>query len=101
MFFGGQVHPKIRFRDEIGEAVLHSYEVYNAGPWRVPYLSVVVSWPYQVENGKPVGKWLLYMDETPLVDGHYYYYSIITLHYQLESNSTYKCLVFKKVVNKL
>jgi len=69
VFFGGQVHPKIRFRDEIGEAVLHSYEVYNAGPWRVPYLSVVVSWPYQVENGKPVGKWLLYMDETPLVDG--------------------------------
>jgi len=69
VFFGGQVATKIKYRDEIGQALLHSYEVYNAGPWRVPYLSVVISWPYQVENGKPVGKWLLYMDETPKVDG--------------------------------
>ena len=69
MFFGDRAASEIKYRDEIGQALLHSYEVYNAGPWRVPYLSVVVSWPYQVENGKPVGKWLLYMDETPKVEG--------------------------------
>lgn len=70
VFFGHQAANEIKYRDEIGQAVLHSYEVYNDGPWRVPYLSVVVSWPYQVENDKPVGKWLLYMDETPTVDGN-------------------------------
>lgn len=69
VFFGGEVQPTIKYRDEIGQPLLHSYEIYNAGPWKVPYLSVVVSWPYQVENGKPIGKWLLYMDETPKVDG--------------------------------
>jgi len=70
IFFGGDVRPVIKYRDEIGQPLLHSYEVYNAGPWKVPYLSVVISWPYQVENGKPVGKWLLYMDEKPKVDGN-------------------------------
>ena len=80
VFFGGQVATKIKYRDEIGQALLHSYEVYNAGPWRVPYLSVVISWPYQVENGKPVGKWLLYMDETPKVDGNCLIYFACKLH---------------------
>ena len=51
--------PVIRYRDEIGQAVMHSYEIYNGGPWKVPYLQVVVSWPYQVENGKQIGKWLV------------------------------------------
>lgn len=74
VFFGGEKVPVIKYRDEIGQAILHSYEVYNAGPWRVPYLSVIVSWPYQVENGKSVGKWLLYMDETPKVDGILLYF---------------------------
>ena len=69
VFYGGEIRPVIQYRDDIGQAVLHSYEVYNAGPWRVPNLTVVLSWPYQVENGKAVGKWLLYMDETPTVDG--------------------------------
>ena len=69
VFYGGEVLPEIRYRDEIGQAVMHSYEIYNGGPWKVPYLQVVVSWPYQVENGKQIGKWLLYMDERPTVDG--------------------------------
>lgn len=69
VFFGGELQSTIKYRDEIGQPLLHSYEIYNAGPWKVPFLSVIVSWPYQVENGKPIGKWLLYMDETPKVDG--------------------------------
>ena len=84
IFFGGDVQPVIKYRDEIGQPLLHSYEVYNAGPWKVPYLSVVILWPYQVENGKPVGKWLLYMDEKPKVDGNtginiYLYIRLLTL----------------------
>lgn len=71
VFYGGEVLPEIRYRDEIGQAVMHSYEIYNGGPWKVPYLQVVVSWPYQVENGKQIGKWLLYMDERPTVDGKF------------------------------
>jgi len=78
VFFGDRAASEIKYRDEIGQALLHSYEVYNAGPWRVPYLSVVVSWPYQVENGKPVGKWLLYMDETPKVEGKYFLHPSIS-----------------------
>ncbi|EFX85337.1 hypothetical protein DAPPUDRAFT_314098 [Daphnia pulex] len=71
VFFGGEVQSTIKYRDEIGQPLLQSYEIYNAGPWKVPFLSVIVSWPYQyqVENGKPIGKWLLYMDDTPKVDG--------------------------------
>jgi hypothetical protein len=67
VFFGGEVQSTIKYRDEIGQPLLQSYEIYNAGPWKVPFLSVIVSWPYQVENGKPIGKWLLYMDETPFI----------------------------------
>lgn len=91
VFFGGEVQPTIKYRDEIGQPLLHSYEIYNAGPWKVPYLSVVVSWPYQVENGKPIGKWLLYMDETPKVDGTTHNPQV---QIQVSTQFTY-CLIFR------
>ncbi|XP_065559170.1 integrin alpha-PS1-like isoform X2 [Artemia franciscana] len=71
VFYGGEIRGEsaIKFRDEIGPQVLHSFEVFNGGPWRVPHLSLIISWPYQAENHKEQGKWLLYMEEKPFVDG--------------------------------
>jgi hypothetical protein len=33
----------------------------NDGPWWVDNMKVHIDWPFQVENGKPQGKWLLYL----------------------------------------
>lgn len=71
MFYGGEVvgESAIKHFDEIGTEVTHKYSVENRGPWRVDELQVEILWPYQVENGKAEGKWLLYMTEHPIVDG--------------------------------
>lgn len=71
MFYGGEVvgESAIKHFDEIGMEVTHKYVVVNEGPWRVDELQVEVLWPYQVENGREKGKWLLYMTEHPTVDG--------------------------------
>lgn len=54
---------------EIGPRVTHQYEVWNAGPWKASYFNVDIWWPHQVENGKPQGKWLLYPEAPPVLDG--------------------------------
>ncbi|XP_059476549.1 integrin alpha-PS1 isoform X2 [Neocloeon triangulifer] len=70
VFYGGTVKGEsaIRYRDEVGTRVLHTYQVFNSGPWKVNQLEVHIDWPYQVANNKPQGKWLLYMDEKPTVE---------------------------------
>ncbi|XP_065345499.1 integrin alpha-PS1 isoform X2 [Cloeon dipterum] len=70
VFYGGAVKGEsaIRFRDEVGTRVLHTYQVFNSGPWKVNQLEVHIDWPYQVANTKPQGKWLLYLDEKPTVE---------------------------------
>ena len=52
---------------EIGPLVDHRYLVKNSGPSMVDVLTVRISWPFQVENNKPQGKWLLYITSHPLV----------------------------------
>ena len=52
---------------EIGPLVDHRYLVKNYGPSMVDVLTVRISWPFQVENNKPQGKWLLYLTSHPLV----------------------------------
>jgi hypothetical protein len=44
-------------------------QVYNYGPWRVPFIEVFIDWPVQVGNDKPLGKWLLYLEDNPIVEG--------------------------------
>jgi integrin alpha 7 len=70
VFYGGVVRGEsaIKYRDEVGTRVLHTYQVFNNGPWKVNQLEVHIDWPYQVANNKPQGKWLLYMDEKPVVE---------------------------------
>jgi integrin alpha 7 len=45
------------------------FQVNNDGPWRAPYFEVDIDWPFQVGNDKPLGKWLLYLEDTPLIEG--------------------------------
>lgn len=69
--YGGRVVGESAFKtfNEVGPKVHHIYEVFNEGPWKVSTLDVVILWPFQVANDKPQGKWLLYLEEVPLVTG--------------------------------
>lgn len=70
-FYGGEVKGEsaMKYLDDIGPIVQHTYQIYNDGPWRAPYLEVFILWPHQVANDKPQGKWLLYLEEKPVVVG--------------------------------
>lgn len=70
-FYGGPVigESAIKHLNEVGPKVSHIYEVFNEGPWRVSSLEVRILWPYEVANDKAHGKWLLYLEELPTVQG--------------------------------
>ena len=69
VFYGGDVKGESAMADvaEIGPLVDHRYLVKNYGPSMVDVLTVRISWPFQVENNKPQGKWLLYLTSHPVV----------------------------------
>uniref|UniRef100_A0A182VV70 Uncharacterized protein n=1 Tax=Anopheles minimus TaxID=112268 RepID=A0A182VV70_9DIPT len=57
----------------MGESAIHSLDeigmsIYNDGPWRAPNVRLEIDWPLQVANNKRQGKWLLYLDEVPMLD---------------------------------
>ena len=52
---------------EIGPQIVQKFVVINSGPSLVNVLTVNIHWPFQVENGKPQGKWLLYLTDHPIV----------------------------------
>ncbi|XP_003246766.1 integrin alpha-PS1 isoform X2 [Acyrthosiphon pisum] len=70
VFYGGQVKDdmSVKYRDEVGSRVLHTYQVFNSGPWKVSNLVVNIEWPYQVASHFTPRKWLLYLDEKPYVE---------------------------------
>lgn len=70
-FYGGDVKAEstIEYLDDIGKPVQHTYQIYNDGPWRVPYLDVEIQWPLQVASDKDQTKWLLYLEEKPIIEG--------------------------------
>lgn len=70
MFYGGQIRDVsyIKYRDEVGSKVLHTYQVFNSGPGKVSNLEVHVDWPYQIVSHYDSEKWLLYLDEKPYVE---------------------------------
>lgn len=70
-FYGGEIKGEsgMDYLDDIGSPVQHTYQIYNHGPWRVPYLNVRISWPHQVANDKEKGKWLLYLEDKPVIEG--------------------------------
>lgn len=70
-FYGGVVRGEsaMQFLEDIGPLVQHTYQIYNDGPWRAPWVEVYIMWPHQVANDKAQGKWLLYLEEKPTVEG--------------------------------
>ncbi|KAK6618328.1 hypothetical protein RUM44_002780 [Polyplax serrata] len=70
VFYGGVVRGEsaMIFKDDIGSKVVHIFQAYNAGPGRLRNLEIHIKWPFQVANNKPQGKWLLYLEDTPIVD---------------------------------
>lgn len=59
----------MEYLDDIGDRVMHTYNIFNQGPWKVGSLEVHIEWPFQVANNKPQGKWLLYLEDIPAVEG--------------------------------
>ncbi|XP_026499697.1 integrin alpha-PS1 isoform X1 [Vanessa tameamea] len=74
VFYGGEVKGEsaMTYFDDIGTRVIHTYQVFNEGPWRVSSVQVVISWPHQVASENSQGKWLLYPEDVPTVDGEGY-----------------------------
>lgn len=70
-FYGGDVRAEnaIEYLDDIGKPVQHTYQIYNEGPWRVPYLDIEIQWPIQVAGDHDQNKWLLYLEEKPHIEG--------------------------------
>ncbi|XP_054716032.1 integrin alpha-PS1-like [Uloborus diversus] len=58
--------------EDIGSLIIHTYELINYGPWKAKHVEVHIKWPYQTETFTKTGKWLLYMMETPKVQGNGY-----------------------------
>lgn len=69
VFYGGRVRGESALSDisEIGPRVRHTYVIRNNGPSDVEVVTVNIKWPFQVENNKPQGKWLLYLTEHPIL----------------------------------
>ncbi|KAJ0176589.1 hypothetical protein K1T71_007768 [Dendrolimus kikuchii] len=71
VFYGGEVKGEsaMKYFDDVGTRIMHTYQVFNEGPWRVSSVQVVILWPHQVASDSSQGKWLLYPEDVPTVDG--------------------------------
>lgn len=71
VFYGGDVRGEsaMKYAEDIGTPVQHTYQIQNLGPSKVPYLKVEIKWPHQVANDKEKGKWLLYLAEPVSIEG--------------------------------
>ena len=81
----------MEYLDDIGDRVMHAYHIFNQGPWKVGSLEVHIEWPFQVANNKPQGKWLLYLEDIPAVEG------LLCMSFQLIFNV---CLMLGHTVSK-
>jgi len=71
--FGGVVKGESAMKsfDEIGTRVYHKFEVFNEGPFTVKELAVNIFFPYQLESKGSQGKWLLYLEDIPMINTEY------------------------------
>lgn len=59
------------YEEDVGGVVVHSYVATNRGPWKARRLEVIIDWPYEVENHREHGKWLLYLLEAQVQGNGY------------------------------
>lgn len=61
------------YMEDVGSQIMHTYQVYNEGPWKAAKLQLTIYWPHQLYSGKDKrDKWLLYLEEMPTIEniGH-------------------------------
>lgn len=65
--YGGEVKGEsaMRFLEDIGQRIVHTYQVLNNGPWHVEGMTVTIEWPLQVASYTAQGKWLMYLEGIP------------------------------------
>ncbi|KAG6456594.1 integrin alpha-PS1 isoform X2 [Manduca sexta] len=90
VFYGGEVKGESAMKhfDDIGTRVMHTYQVFNEGPWRVSSVQVVILWPHQVASDSTQGKWLLYPENVPTVIGE-------------AGQSNGECFIIEREINPL
>ena len=73
IFYGGDIkgESSMFYEEEVGGVVVHSYVATNRGPWKARRLEVIIDWPYEVENNREHGKWLLYLLEAQVQGNGY------------------------------
>ncbi|XP_013415962.1 integrin alpha-PS1 isoform X2 [Lingula anatina] len=71
LFYSGKVvgESEIKYEEQIGKEVNHTYEIINNGSGTVERVNIIVKWPYEVANNYEQGKHLLYLVHTPIVEG--------------------------------
>uniref|UniRef100_A0A646QFY9 Integrin alpha-PS1 n=1 Tax=Hemiscolopendra marginata TaxID=943146 RepID=A0A646QFY9_9MYRI len=53
------------FEEDIGSEVIHRHMLKNEGPSDISSLTLTIHWPYEIENSRDRGKYLLYLVEPP------------------------------------
>lgn len=91
-FYGGDVKGEsaMEFLEDIGTVVTHKYQIYNDGPWKASHIIVRIKWPHQVANDKKQGKWLLYLEGIPTIEGSRFGQCVVDQQYVNTLNLTEK-----------
>ena len=73
VFYGGVIRGEssMLYEEDVGSVVVHSYVAANRGPWKVARMEVIIDWPYEAENNREHGKWLLYLLEAQVQGNGY------------------------------
>lgn len=73
IIYGGDIKGEsaMEYFDDVGSRVWHRYQVLNDGPWKIQEMDVIIYWPHQVASSRDEGKWLLYLEETPFIEGKF------------------------------
>ncbi|XP_037937468.1 integrin alpha-PS1 isoform X2 [Teleopsis dalmanni] len=70
-FYSGEVklNSSMMEMEDVGSQLLHTYQIYNDGPWKAPKAVLTIYWPYQLYNEQnKQEKWLLYLESIPIIE---------------------------------
>ncbi|XP_036318657.1 integrin alpha-PS1 isoform X3 [Rhagoletis pomonella] len=70
-FYSGEVKKdsKVMQMEDVGSPLMHTYQIYNDGPWKAPKVVLTIYWPHQLTSEKSKkDKWLLYIEAMPIVE---------------------------------
>lgn len=74
-FYSGDIKAdkNMLYMEDVGTEIMHTYQIYNEGPWKAPKVQLTIYWPHQLYSEKDNrDKWLLYLEEMPTIEniGH-------------------------------